>query len=333
MKKRGRVYNRIFNPKEWEQVCAYNKNLLDDWLLELKSKKTKESTIKQYKNDTRILFIYILRELRNKPICDLKKKQFRNYSLWLSDELKLSNQRVNRLLSATRSLLEYASNEEDYEGEIEVNYASKVKGLPKETVRQIHFLTDEQVEKIYNYLIEKEQYQKALYLSLSYDSAGRRNEIFQVTKDCFINDNKMTNMVTGKRGKEFRLLFFSRTKKCADLYLQQRGEDDVKSLWVKKVNGNVIPLSYSTLYTWCVEFADILEELEGEYISFNPHSFRHSCLESLKRGTHYICRELGKEKFELDELKLLANHSDISTTASYLKDNTEEELLTAFGLM
>lgn len=333
MKKRGRVYNRIFNPKEWEEVCKYNKNLLEDWLLELRSKKVKESTIKQYKNDVRILFIYILREHDNKPIYKLKKKQFRNYSLWLSEELNLSNDRVNRLLSATRSMLEYASNEEDYEDEIEINYASKVKGLPKEKVRDIYFLTDEQVDKIYKHLIEKGQYQKALYLSLSYDSAGRRNEIFQVTKDCFVNGDKMTNLVTGKRGKEFRLLFFSRTKECAELYLKQRGEDNEKSLWVKKVNGVVTPLSYSTLYAWCVEFADILEKLEGEYIPFNPHSFRHTCLENLKRGTHYICRELGKDKFELDELKLLANHSDISTTASYLRDNTEEELLTAFGLM
>lgn len=75
--------------------------------LELRSKKVKESTIKQYKNDVRILFIYILREHDNKPIYKLKKKQFRNYSLWLSEELNLSNDRVNRLLSATRSMLDY----------------------------------------------------------------------------------------------------------------------------------------------------------------------------------------------------------------------------------
>lgn len=35
-------------------------------------------------------------------------------------------------------MLEYASNEEDYEDEIEINYASKVKSLPKEKVRDIY---------------------------------------------------------------------------------------------------------------------------------------------------------------------------------------------------
>lgn len=330
--KRGQVYNRIFNEKEWGEVNEYNKTLLDDWVLELRAKKIKQTTIKQYINDVRYFYIYIYRHIGNKRICDLRKKHFRNYSLWLSEENGMSNARVNRLLSAIRSMLEYATNEEDYEDEIEVNYASKVKGLPKEGRRDIYFLSDEQVKKIYDRLMEKKQYQKALYLALSYDSAGRRNEVSQVTKESFIKGEPFTNAVIGKRGKKFRLLYFSRTRECAKLYLEQRGEDTVESLWVKKINGIVEELSYETLYTWCLDFADILEELEGTYVPFNPHSFRHSCLENLEKGTHYVCRELGKEKFELRELQLLANHSDISTTASYLKDNSEEELLTAFGL-
>lgn len=330
--KRGQVYNRIFNEEEWSKVNEYNKTLLEDWLLELRSKKIKQSTIDQYMNDVRIFYIYVLRYVKNMKICDLKKKHFRNYSLWLSDERDMSNARVNRLLSALRSMLEYATNEEDYEDEIEVNYAAKVKGLPKEERREIHFLSDEQVTKIYNRLIENGQYQKALYLSLSYDSAGRRNEISQVTKDCFLNNDPMTNIVIGKRGKKFRLLFFSRTRECAKLYLKQRGEDNISLLWTKRLNGVTEELSYETLYAWCLDFADILEEIEGTYIPFNPHSFRHSCLENLEKGNHYVCKELEKAKFELRELQLLANHSDISTTASYLKDNSEEELLTAFGL-
>ena len=62
------VYNRIYTKEKWEQVNKYNKDLMNDFLLEFKSQKKKESTIKQYKNDLRILFIYILEELDNKPI-------------------------------------------------------------------------------------------------------------------------------------------------------------------------------------------------------------------------------------------------------------------------
>ncbi|MEG0908756.1 MAG: phage integrase N-terminal SAM-like domain-containing protein, partial [Bacilli bacterium] len=203
---RGKVYNRIYNEQEWNEVCKFNKRLMEDYLLEMKSQKKKESSIKQYRNDLRILFLYIYKELENKPISKLKKKHFRNYSLWLSEECGMSNARVNRLLSALRSLLEYATNEEEWEDEgLEVNYAAKVKSLPREESREIHFLTDEQVEKIYNYLIENEEYQKATFLSIMYDSAGRRNEISQVEKHNILESN-MTNKVIGKRGKVFTLI-------------------------------------------------------------------------------------------------------------------------------
>ena len=57
--KRGQVYNRIFNEQDWSKVNKYNKTLLDDWLLELRSKKIKQTTIDQYMNDVRIFYIYI----------------------------------------------------------------------------------------------------------------------------------------------------------------------------------------------------------------------------------------------------------------------------------
>ena len=81
-------------------------------------------------------------------------------------------------------------------------------------------------------LLEKEEYQKATLLSLLYDSGGRKNEVAQVEKHSFLDEKKScTNIVVGKRGKKFPLLYFSKTKKCAKLWLEQRGNDDVDSLW------------------------------------------------------------------------------------------------------
>ena len=101
-------------------------------------------------------------------------------------EKGMSNARVNRLMSAVRSMLEYASNEEDYEDDLEINYASKVKGLQKESVKDIVFLSWEEVEIIYNELKEQERYQEATLLALAVDSAGRRNELFQVKKNSYL---------------------------------------------------------------------------------------------------------------------------------------------------
>jgi site-specific recombinase XerD len=41
---------------------------------------------------------------------------------------------------------------------------------------------------------------------------------------------------------------------------------------------------------------------------------------------------MGKDKLDIKILKVLANHSDISTTESYLKDKDQEILNEAFGL-
>ena len=327
------VYNRIYTDAKWEQVNKYNKLLMEDFLLELKSQKKKEGTIKQYRNDLRILFIYILSELENKQIDKLNKKSFRNYSLWLSSDCGMSNARVNRLLSALRSMLTFATDDEDYSDEIEINHAAKVKGLQKEKVREIVFLTSDEVNCIYDHLIENKKYQHATLCGLLMDSAGRRKEAHQVEKSSITDEGGLTNLVTGKRGKKFRLLYNDMTIKAYNLYMEERGEDDIESLWTTKdENGNIRPASYESLYYWVVSWRNILKDKMGVEKELNAHSFRHTALELLSTGEHYICKKLGKDKFTLRELQLLANHSDISTTASYLADKSEDELLNAFGM-
>lgn len=330
MSEKKHVYNRFYTPEKWEQCNKFNKELINDFLLELKSQGKKQTTIDQYFNDLRIICIYILDELDNKPFYKLKKKDFRNLVLFFKEK-GMSNARANRLMSAVRSCLEYASNEDDYSDDLEINYAGKVKGLPKEEVRDIVFLEMEEVEALYNLLIEQGEYQDALLLALGIDSAGRRNELFQVEKDSITENGNFTNIVIGKRGKKFRLMYHDMTKKAYKLYMEERGEDDLKELWTVVEKGVRRPASYDCLYSWVVSWRKLLVELGYEYKEFNCHSMRHICLELLSTGEHYLAKKMGK-KFELNELMLLANHSDISTTNNYLRDRSEDELLNAFGL-
>lgn len=324
---RGTVYNRIFNEEDWLQVNQDNKNIMEDFLEEYKQQKKKQSTIDQYKNDIRIVLIYVLKQLKNKCVLELTKKDFRRFNLWLQEK-GMSASRVNRMMSAVRSMLTFCEDDDDYE--YDVNVALKVKGLPKEDVREIYFLTDEQVVLIREELRSREEYIKMLLLDLAYDSGGRRNELYQVKKEGLLEKNN-TNIVIGKRGKKFPLLYFSRTKESLKLYLEQRGEDDIESLWVvgKKEKRMV---SYQTIYEWFVYMSEILKELTGEDIPFNAHSLRHSLINNLHDGTHYILTELGRDKIELNELKLLVNHSNISTTESYLRDNSNDLLESTFGI-
>ncbi|MCT4574493.1 site-specific integrase, partial [Bacillus thuringiensis] len=65
----------------------------------------------------------------------------------------------------------------------EFNVGSRVRGLPKNPVREITFITEEQIEWLIDELIAQERYMLATYLALSYYSAARKNEVYQVQKE------------------------------------------------------------------------------------------------------------------------------------------------------
>ena len=324
---RGMVYNRIFNEEDWKLVNKENINIMEDFLEEYKQQKKKPSTIAQYHNDIRIILIYVLNELNNKCILELNKKDFRKFNLWLQGK-GMSSARVNRMMSSARSMLTFCEDDDDYD--YEQNVARKVKGLAKEEVREIHFLTDDQIVLLREELRKRKDYIKMLLLDLAYDSAGRRNELYQVKKEGLLDRNN-TNIVIGKRGKKFPLLYFSRTKESLKLYLDERGEDEFESLWVSGVKIRK-EIGYQTIYEWFVQMADILKELTGEDVPFNAHSLRHTALENLSNGTHYVLKELGADKLDLEQLKVYAHHSDVSVTSSYLKDSSNDLLESTFGI-
>lgn len=321
--------NSIYSDSVYKDVKKENKQILKDYVLEMKSNKRSDKTIYQYSADIKMFFCWIYTEADNKSILRLKKRDFRRFFLELQEN-GASSSRINRVQCSLRNMLEFCTQDED-EYDYDINVMKSIKGLEKEVVREIHFLTDEQITMMLDKLIEKKKYQQALYLSLSYDSAGRRNEVYQVNKHGFL-ESKRTNEVQGKRAKKFRLMYLSRTREIAELYLDQRGEDDIDSLWTVGRGELRRAAQYETLYNWTVALRKLLEDLTGEHITMNPHSFRHSSLENYENGTHFGLKELGKEKLELKVLKVLANHSDINTTQQYLKNKDEELLNEVFGL-
>ena len=325
---KAQIYNQFFTEEKWEKVNRYNKRLLDDFILEKKSLRKSSGTLKQYKNNLRILFIYILEECDNVPIYELKRKDFRDYSLFLQDK-GMAPRTVNSKLSAMRSMLAYAEDDNDYSCDIKVNYGAKIKGLQNEDVREIVFLTMEEVDMLRNYFIENNMYMDAALISVLIDTGARKNEVNQVLKKTITDDGKFTNIVVGKRGKKFKLLYNRYTKESVKEYLKHRGEDNCEYLWVDE-DGKV--LGEKDIYNIVCGWRKILYELTGEYKKFNVHSFRHTTAELLVTGEHYICKELGDKKFDINQVRILLNHSSSSTTEGYIKDRSEEELLDAFGL-
>lgn len=323
------VYNRVFTEEKWKQVNKYNKQLLEDYKLQIKSEGKSEKTIKQYYNDARIILIYILEELDNKPIYKLNRKAFRNFILYMQEN-GMSASRINRILCTSRNLLNFGLDDDDYSDEFEdckVN-PSRIKGTKKEKKREIVFLEDSEIRVIYDYLIEKERYSEALLCAIMYDGAIRRQEAFQIKRhDISLYSNICKNQIRGKGGKMYRPIYNDMTKEAYRL-LEESRSDNYDCLWLTRQG---TPASYETLYNQVISWRKILEKEYGVSKEFNPHSFRHSNLTNLENGTHYIAVKLNK-KFELKELQKLANHSDISTTQSYIKSDDETVLLDAFGL-
>lgn len=126
-------------------------------------------------------------------------------------------------------------------------------------------------------------------------------------------------------------MYAQRTQEIAKKWLEERGEDEVNSLWVSYYNGNPRPLTYDTLYMWAVSFRSILESKYDEDIPLNSHTFRHSSLENYENGTHHSLQYMGKDKLDINTLRILANHNDISITQSYLKNKDDEILNDLFS--
>ena len=128
---------RIVDPEIYEKyVNSDNKNLIRDFLIEKKAQGKAKSTLKQYEWDLRIILFLIYQHFDNKNITELTRKDIRNLCI-VFQEMDMSNARVNGLMSALRSALEFCADDDDYE--YEFNIGSRVKGLPKIQFKKLHF--------------------------------------------------------------------------------------------------------------------------------------------------------------------------------------------------
>lgn len=335
------IYNRTYSPELWAKVNPANKAILDDFILEYRQRKKSPRTIEGYFQDLRIVLIHILDRYENRSILELTKKDFRNISLWLSegmggkstDDQGRSNSRVNRIKSAINSLLTFVEEDDSYE--YEVNVAKKIKGLPKNPVKTDEddfFFTFGEFIQVREKLVEMSDLQCAVLWSVFYDSGARRNEVYQVEKAGLLDGNK-TNVVVGKRGKRFPLVYLDDTRELIRRYLEERGEDDIPSLWVSKMGATKEPIKMEALYSRILKCANILSEIRGEECNIFPHSIRHSRAEGLLQGQDDRLKDENGEnrKYTLEEIRVLLHHESIDTTQGYLRDHSEDTINDMFG--
>lgn len=52
------MYTKVFTQDKWQKANKLNKELLEDYLIELKSKRRRPSTLQQYESDGKMILLF-----------------------------------------------------------------------------------------------------------------------------------------------------------------------------------------------------------------------------------------------------------------------------------
>lgn len=314
----------LYTKERWEQVLEVNKKLMQQYLRSCKADKKGTRTIEQYMYDLRFFLCWNLLENGNMSVLDFKKKHFNEFKFFMVEERGASNARVNRILSAIRTMMSYAEDDDDDYEEYIRNPASKIKGLEKEPIKENAFLSQRQIDLLRAYLKEHKMYQHLCLLDILYDTGARVNEVLQVKNIETLEKGYIK--VTCKGGKAEYILLHNHSKESIKLHLSVKQHEE--AFWQSKYG----PVTKTgTLRGWVKDMYKILKQLDPSTPYFTPHSFRHTFLENTTNGTHYLCGIIGRQ-LTMEEAQLLAHHKSIDMTKSYLKPKDNEMIFGLFGI-
>jgi len=325
MVKRHMEYH-IYNAEEaWEDVSEENKILVKEFMEYVSATDKSPETKRVYIHNLKLFFQWVLNERENKFFAELKKRDFMSWLSYLVDTQKLSPSRVRQLRSTISSLSNFCENvlaDEDKRFENYRNLILKIPAPPLESVREITYLSDEQINKLLDWLEEQQAWKDCLYIVLSFYTGARKSEIRQFkisdfTKDTLQNGMYKTSLKRAKgRGKIGKQRYFLIPQEIVDkylgLYLTTR-VDDLDDLFVTKYKGKVNSVSLNTFNHWCDKYSEYLG------IPVYPHCYRSSIATMLK--------ERGKDPVKIQKM---LGHKDISTTMGYIRENDEEDIIDLF---
>ncbi|MHC1750719.1 MAG: tyrosine-type recombinase/integrase [Cellulosilyticaceae bacterium] len=317
--------DNIYTPEKWELVNVANKKLLKVYLRSLITKKLRPSTIEQYEADLKFFLVWNLLYNENMCVLNFKKRHFDDFKFFMMEERSVSNARVNRILAPIHMMMEYAEDDDDEYEDYVRNVATKVKGLENNPIKDVAFLSQKQIDLLRGYLLEHEMYKHLFLLDVLYDSGARIKEIFQISQTSTIDKGYIK--VICKGGKPEYILLHERAKESLGLYLNTLAPGD--PFWKTKY-GNAAR-GTGALRKWVSQMYNILKELDSETPYFTPHSFRHTAIENLSDGTHYLCKTIGRA-FTTEEIAMIVHHKSTDMTKSYMKPKDERMIMQLFGI-
>jgi len=266
-------------------ILPANKELLEDFINYLESTDHATTSLKVYRNNLEIFFIYLTKNFKNKDFVDIKKRDILSFQSFMVKN-NLSSARIKNIKSSISSCSNFIESVLDEEPKWEnfKNIVNKIPAPNPNAVREKTILEDEQCQKLLDYLVENKKYAQACAFSLSWASGRRKSEILRFKRSHINDDNlqygalyktpeKIKTKGAGK-GKFLNLYILkSKFKPYFDLWMEERERlgvpDDIDDIFVNKRKGVWESAKISLLDSWADSFSKFLD------VDFYWHCMRH----------------------------------------------------------
>ena len=313
--------NSITSPELLTQVNQKNTDLLKDFVEYLQSTQKSDGTIKGYKNDIQIAFVWSLLYNDNAFFCDWNKRQLIKFQNWLLNDNGNSPARVRRIRGSLSSMGNYVESVLDDEFPKYRNIINKIEAPVNQQVRTKTILTDEDVRLMLDTLLQKKKYEMACYVALAAFGGRRKSEICRFKVTDFADSRlvcggslwKSDPIKTKGRGRGKYLHCYtlvSKFRPFLERWLRERIINGIESEWLfPKHNNPSEHIDITTVNSWMTT----LSKLTGADIY--AHSFRH-----------YYTTMLSNQGLPDSVIKEVQGWADIGMVSVYVDRSTEETL-------
>lgn len=231
---RTTVYNHITTEEKIAEINENNTWLINEFLEYLASIDRAPQTLRSYKSDLHIFFVWNIDFNNNKDFVKLTKREIAKFQNYAINEWHWSPRRVRRVKSTLSSMSLFIENilddEEGYENFRPI--IKKIESPVNEAVREKTIFSDEQVELLMDTLVERKEYEKACAVAIAAYSGMRKAEILQMKMeyfnddhlvfDCLYKTDKIRAKGRGQLGKQINKYVMKKVDKYLDLWKAER---------------------------------------------------------------------------------------------------------------
>ena len=317
LRPRAKKLNEI-TEEMWSKVLDDHKSLVKEFI-QVNTQLSPQSR-KQYKSGLYQFFYWVHKELNDKHITKLSKRDFIKYMSFL-DIFGMSSKGKGFKKSCVSSLCNYIENVIADDDDNYKNFRNFTNNLPAIAKNQVYDkipISKEEYDLLISTLLEQKNYIGLAWVSLAFNAGPRRSEILQFKTEIlnypilegqnYILSHLIRLKGSGEDGKIERYMINLEALKYIKLWIDNRGYEHEYIFTTR----NKTQISES----WGDEFCtNVLSPILNRRI--NPHIFKASCVTFLlKCGVDIKLVS-----------KYVAHHEDVSTTSSFydLRDFEEEK--------